>query len=131
MKRSSNPRATSKPPVARYSVAKVVLLGEARVGKTALGWCLAGKEFRSHPMSHSMQFWILEELGVCQPDGTKCEVVVWDMASQPDYRLIHPLSAADAAVALLLFDPTDRSDPLRQVNYWLSQLGQRQERRCK
>lgn len=131
MKSSSNTKQPERTRIERYSVAKVVLLGEARVGKTALGWCLAGNEFQLHPVSHPMQFWTLEELGSVQPNGTKHEVILWDMASQPDFRLIHPLSAADADVALLVFDPTDRPDPLRPVRYWLSQLGTLQEHRCK
>jgi len=130
MKLSCNQRPPLTPHIERHSVAKVVLLGEARVGKTALGWCLAGNEFQTHPISHPMQFWVLDDLGVFRTDGTKCEVVVWDMASQPDFRLIHPLSAADADVAILVFDPTDRPDPLRQVRYWLSQLGALQDHRC-
>jgi len=130
MKSSSNSKPPGTTRVERYSVAKVVLLGEARVGKTALGWCLAGNEFQLHPVRHPVQFWTLDELSSFQANGTKREVIIWDMASQPDFRLIHPLSAADADVVLLVFDPTDRPDPLRQVRYWLSQLGTLQEHRC-
>lgn len=131
MKPSSNTKQRRTTQIERYSVAKVVLLGEARVGKTALGWCLAGHEYLSHPSNHPMQFWTVGELETNHTDGTKRDVVVWDMASQPDFRLIHPLSAADADVALLVFDPTDRPDPLRPVRFWLSQLGTLKERECK
>jgi len=48
--------------------------------------------------------------------------VLWDLAGQPDYRLIHALSIQDADLALILFDPTNNRDPLGSAEYWLHQL---------
>ncbi|HJQ33053.1 MAG TPA: TIR domain-containing protein [Pyrinomonadaceae bacterium] len=115
---------------AKYAVAKIVLLGEAGVGKTALGWCLTGKKFSSHPTNHPMQFWLLEEPRITLPDGTRCDVVLWDMASQQDYRLIHPLSTDDANLALIVFDPSLRPDTLAPVRYWLNHLAGSRKNRC-
>ena len=56
-------------------------------------------------------------------DGAECEAVLWDLAGQPDYRLVHALFLDDADLGLLLFDPTRDDDPLRGVEYWVGQLG--------
>lgn len=114
----------------KYAVAKIALLGDAGVGKTALGWCLAGGRFTAHPTNHPLQFFILSDLSKALSDGTQRDAVIWDMASHPDYRLIHPLSTADANLALIVFDPTVRPDPLRPVTYWLEHLTASRKKRC-
>ena len=108
-----------------YTTAKVALVGDSGVGKTGLGWRLAHGEFREHPSTHGQQFWVVDELGTTRADGTECEAVLWDLAGQPDYRLIHALFLDDIDLALLLFDPTDRVEPLKGVEYWLRQLSQK------
>ena len=86
------------------TTAKIVLLGHAGVGKTCLGWRLSHGEFGTHPSTHGQQFWVVDSLGTQRADGTQCEAVLWDLAGQPDYRLIHSLFIDDADLALVLFD---------------------------
>ena len=112
-----------RPASVSYTSAKIVLLGESGVGKTGLGYRLASGTFKDHASTHGQQFWLLNELGLTRADGTECEAVLWDLAGQPDYRLIHALFLDDADVALVLFDPTRVEDPLQGVDYWLRQLG--------
>lgn len=109
-------------PTISYTSAKVVLVGESGVGKTGLGWRLAHGEFKEHSSTHGQQFWMLNKLSKKRRDGAQCEAVLWDLAGQPDYRLIHALFLDDADLALLLFDPTRNDDPLNDVEYWLKQL---------
>ncbi|MEP6669453.1 MAG: TIR domain-containing protein [Chthoniobacter sp.] len=111
----------AKPSVS-YTSAKVVLVGDSGVGKTGLGWRLAHGEFKEHASTHGQQFWLLEQLGKKRADRTECEAVLWDLAGQPDYRLIHALFLDDADLALVLFDPTRNDDPLAGVEFWLKQL---------
>jgi len=111
----------AKPSVS-YTSAKVVLVGDSGVGKTGLGWRLAHGEFKEHPSTHGQQFWLLDQLCKKRADGTECEAVLWDLAGQPDYRLIHALFLDDADLALVLFDPTRNDDPLAGVEFWLKQL---------
>ncbi|WP_173076791.1 TIR domain-containing protein [Phytohabitans rumicis] len=106
-----------------YTTAKIVLVGESGVGKTGLGWRLAHGAFKEHPSTHGQQFWLVDELGATRTDGAQCEAILWDLAGQPDYRLIHALFLDDADLALVLFDPTRDDAPLRGVEYWLRQLG--------
>ncbi|HKR49512.1 MAG TPA: TIR domain-containing protein [Pseudonocardiaceae bacterium] len=106
-----------------YTTAKIVLVGESGVGKTGLGWRLAHGEFVEHSSTHGQQFWLLDELCGTAADGTERAAILWDLAGQPDYRLIHALYLNDADLALVLFDPTRGDEPLRGVEYWLRQLG--------
>ena len=109
-------------PGVTYTSAKIVLVGDSGVGKTGLGWRLAHREFKEHASTHGQQFWVLDQLSTERADGTQCEAVLWDLAGQPDYRLIHALFLDDADLALVLFDPTDSRDPLHGVEFWLKQL---------
>jgi GTPase SAR1 family protein len=113
------PRAAS----VTYTSAKIVLVGESGVGKTGLGYRLAHRTFKDHPSTHGQQFWLLDDLAATRADGAECEAVLWDLAGQPDYRLVHALFLDDADLALVLFDPTRTDDPLHGVDYWLRQLG--------
>src|SRR4029077_2046700 len=98
--------AEGKQQSVHYTTAKLVLLGDAGVGKTGLGWRLAHGEFKEHASTHGQQFWQLNQLSKQRRDGAQCEVVLWDLAGQDDYRLIHALFLDDADLALVLFDPT-------------------------
>ena len=114
----------------RHATAKIVLVGDAGVGKTGLGWRLAYGSFKEHPSTHGQQFWSLSDLGVSRRDGAQCEAILWDLAGQPDYRLIHALFLDDAELALVLFDPTDRRDPMHGARYWLNVLAQKGKSGC-
>jgi GTPase SAR1 family protein len=109
-------------PSVSYVTAKVVLVGNQGVGKTGLGWRLTHGEFKEHASTHGQQFWLLDHLKATRSDGAECEAILWDLAGQPDYRLIHALFLDDADLALVVFDPADAEDPLSGVEYWLRQL---------
>jgi small GTP-binding protein len=109
---------------------KVVLVGNSGVGKTGLGWRLAHDEFKEHSSTHGQQFWALDTLSTRRDDGTECEAVLWDLAGQPDYRLIHGLFLDDAELALVLFDAADQEQPLGGVEFWLKTLAFHRERPC-
>lgn len=105
-----------------YKTAKIVLVGDSGVGKTGLGWRLAHGHFKEHPSTHGQQFWLLDQLKISRHDGTECEAILWDLAGQPDYRMIHALFVDDADVALVVFDPAHAEDPMKGVEFWLKQL---------
>ena len=105
-----------------YTTAKLVLVGDSGVGKTGLGWRLAHNEFKEHASTHGQQFWAIPQLGLKRKDGTECEAVLWDLAGQHVYRQIHSIFLENVAAALVLFDPTNRQDPLKGAQFWLEQL---------
>jgi small GTP-binding protein len=105
-----------------YTTAKLVLVGDSGVGKTGLGWRLAHGEFKEHSSTHGQQFWPITQLGLKRKDGTECEAVLWDLAGQHVYRQIHSIFLDNVAAALVLFDPSNRQEPLKGVQFWLEQL---------
>ena len=114
----------------RYTTAKIVLVGDSGVGKTGLGWRLSQGEFKEHESTHGQQFWIVDDLKATRTDGTECEAVLWDLAGQPDYRLVHSLFLDKVDLALILFDPTLRENPLSSAIFWLNQLQMDQAKNC-
>jgi len=105
-----------------YTTAKLVLVGDSGVGKTGLGWRLAHNEFKEHASTHGQQFWPIQKLGLKRKDGTECEAVLWDLAGQHVYRQIHSIFLENVAAALVLFDPSNRQEPFKGVQFWLEQL---------
>jgi small GTP-binding protein len=105
-----------------YTTAKLVLVGDSGVGKTGLGWRLAHGEFKEHSSTHGQQFWPIQQLGLKRKDGTECEAVLWDLAGQHVYRQIHSIFLENVTAALVLFDPSNRQEPLKGVQFWLEQL---------
>jgi small GTP-binding protein len=118
-------------PAVHYATAKIALVGDHAVGKTCLGWRLRSGEFKVWPSTHGHQFWLLPQLAARRADGTECEVVLWDLAGQPDYRLIHALFLDDADLVLLVFDSSNRVEPLKGVEYWLKVLGRAAGHSCR
>jgi GTPase SAR1 family protein len=106
-----------------YTTVRIALLGDSGVGKTGLGWRIAHGGFRDQPSSHGQQFfWLINELSLLRDDGTQCEAILWDMAGQSDYRLVHALFLDQVDLGLLLFDPANRERPLSGVEYWIRNL---------
>ncbi len=110
------------PESVRYTTAKLVLVGDSGVGKTGLGWRLAHGEFKEQTSTHGQQFWVIDELSIKRQDGTECEAVLWDLAGQHIYRPVHAIFLDDVDLSLVLFDPTNRQDPLKGAQFWLGQL---------
>lgn len=106
----------------RYAAAKIALIGDGGVGKSELGHRVAGVAFRGQV--------VLSGFGTTLADGTRCEAVLWDFPGEPDHRLIHTLFLDDVDLAIIVFDPTARKEPLKSVEYWLKQLPRREGQPC-
>jgi small GTP-binding protein len=101
---------------ARYTNAKVVLVGESGVGKTGLAIRLAENRWEITDSTHGMQQRQLHLPGI-NKSGTEREVWLWDFAGQPDYRLVHQLFMDETALALVVMDPQKR-DPFEGLGHW-------------
>jgi small GTP-binding protein len=114
----------NKPPTesVHYTTAKLVLVGDSGVGKTGLGWRLAKGEYKEQDSTHGQQFWVVPDLKKTREDGTECEAVLWDLAGQHIYRSIHSIFLDDVDASLVMFDPTNRQEPLKGAQFWLEQL---------
>lgn len=104
----------------RYVNAKVVLLGEGTVGKTSLAHRLIGDEYVIRDRTHGMNVWPLE-LPLPADATLEREALLWDLAGQEDYRLIHQLFLDETALALLLVNPQNH-DPFAEAGDWLKAL---------
>lgn len=116
-------------PTRRYVNAKVVLLGEGAVGKTSLAHRLIEDQYVVRDRTHGMNVWKLDlpphpgplpqggEGGVLMDR----ETLLWDLAGQEDYRLIHQLFLDETALALLLINP-QQDDPFAEAGDWLKAL---------
>jgi hypothetical protein len=107
-------------PPRRYVNAKVVLIGEGGVGKTSLAHRLIEDEYVVCDRTHGMNVWRLD-LPLPPDAGMDREALLWDLAGQEDYRLIHSLFLDETALALLLINPQD-ADPVAEAGDWLKAL---------
>jgi WD40 repeat protein len=107
-------------PARHYVNAKVVLLGEGTVGKTSLAHRLIEDQYVIRDRTHGMNVWQLDL--PLPPDATReREALLWDLAGQEDYRLIHQLFLDETALALLLVNP-QKDDPFAEAGDWLKAL---------
>ncbi len=115
---------------AHYTNAKVVLVGNTSVGKSGLGLVLAGKKFRLTSSTHGRHVWVFvkEDVPIDKGRTITRETLLWDLAGQPGYRLIHQLHLGEVAVALVLFDSRSETDPFAGVAYWARALDEATKR---
>ena len=114
------------PDQVQYTNAKVLLVGDTGVGKSGLAERLIHKQFVPTKSSHARKAHILESKVVKEPSGVSLhqETVLWDLAGQPAYRLVHQLSMEDAALACVLFDCRNETNPFEGAAYWSQVLDQ-------
>jgi WD40 repeat protein len=107
-------------PSVHYTNAKVVLVGDTGVGKTGLGLVLTGQPFVPTESTHGRHVWTFDSREVEMGGGREetRETLLWDLAGQPGYRLIHQLHLNEVAVALVVFDARSETDPFAGVRHW-------------
>jgi GTPase SAR1 family protein len=101
-----------------YANAKVLLLGDSGVGKSGLAMVLAGEDFRATESTHGRRIWRLPTTEEPDLQGDNRDVLLWDLAGQPGYRIVHQLHLEGAALALILFDAKSETAPLSGVQHW-------------
>jgi WD40 repeat protein/GTPase SAR1 family protein len=110
---------------ARYTNAKVLLVGEAGVGKSGLAMRLI--EDRFEPTISTDGAWATQmKLSHSAGNGggaggagddIEREIWLWDFAGQADYRLIHQLFMDETALAVLVFNPQSEN-PFEGLGQW-------------
>jgi WD40 repeat protein len=110
----------------RYVNAKVVLLGDTGVGKSGLGLVLSGQPYQPTDSTHGRNVWTFDSQELEVGDGGRQtrEVLLWDLAGQPGYRMVHQLHLNEVAVALVVFDSRSETDPFAGVKHWVRALAQ-------
>jgi class 3 adenylate cyclase/GTPase SAR1 family protein len=117
-------------PGTHYVNAKVVLVGDTGVGKTGLSLVLNNLPFAATDSTPGRRVWTLDSSKVkISDDVTQTrETLLWDLAGQPGYRVIHQLHLNEVAVALVVFDARSEIDPLAGVRHWERALRLAQQR---
>lgn len=113
-------KALPSPETMYYANAKVVLVGESGVGKTALGLALTKHPYTRPDSTHSRHVYTFDERTIAKEQR---EIYLWDLAGQPGSRLIHQLHLNEVAVALIVFSDKEGGDPLTGVSHWARSLG--------
>jgi class 3 adenylate cyclase/GTPase SAR1 family protein len=113
-----------------YVNAKVVLLGDTGVGKSGLSIVLNGKPFEATDSTPGRRVWTFQsqEAELKKDLKQTRETLLWDLAGQPGYRVIHQLHLNEVAVALVVFDARSETDPLAGVRHWERALRLAQQR---
>jgi Ras family len=116
----------ARPGSRHYVNAKVVLLGDTGVGKSGLGLVLSGQPYQPTDSTHGRNVWTFDAQEVDSADAGQQtrEVLLWDLAGQPGYRLVHQLHLGEVAVALVVFDSRSETDPFSGVKHWVRALAQ-------
>ena len=102
---------------------KIVVIGEAGVGKTSLIRRLSEDKFdTSYLMTIGMDP-IAVKFPVQRTDGnTKdYEVVFWDIAGQDQFKVVRDIFYRGAEAAVAVFDLT-RKDTLSKLNSWIKEF---------
>jgi hypothetical protein len=108
--------------VSTYANAKVLLLGDSGVGKSGLALVLAGEPFRPTESTHARRIWRMPAAEPSDGSPADREILLWDLAGQPGYRIVHQLHLGDGSVALVLFDSRSETAPLAGVGHWARAL---------
>ncbi|GAA5178648.1 hypothetical protein GCM10023322_06310 [Rugosimonospora acidiphila] len=112
-------RVTAETSAPRYANCRIGVLGNTGVGKTALAAALRGEQFQPTESTHGTRASLLSRV-VVDDDGGEVvrEVFLWDFAGQPIYRLMQRLDVEDMAIALLVLDNRNTTDPREEIREW-------------
>ena len=100
-----------------YIPCKVVLLGEAGVGKTSLLTRFVSGTFSQLVMSSTGSSFVIE-----LDENNKIKFQIWDTAGQEKYRSLAKIFYQSAAVALLVYDITTQSSFNGLKDYWAKEI---------
>ncbi len=72
--------------------------------------------------THARRVWKMPLSELNEGTEAQREVLLWDLAGQPGYRIVHQLHLSDGAVAAILCDPRSETTPLAGIGYWARAL---------
>ena len=101
--------------------AKVVLIGEAGVGKTAIISRFIRDAFLEGQEPSTMASYISKEI-LIEQFNMKLKLDIWDTAGQEKYRSLTKFFYKDAAIAILVYDITQQQSFNELSEYWTKQL---------
>jgi Ras-related protein Rab-5C len=103
-----------------YTTCKVVLLGEAGVGKTSIISRYVNNTFSDVLMSTTGASFAIKKLEI-DPEH-KIKFQIWDTAGQERFRSLAKIFYQNAAVAVLVYDITRRESFEKLKEFWIKEL---------
>ena len=100
---------------------KVILLGEARVGKTAIINQYIRCSFEEWSWATSTPKHSTKEIDIY---GKPLHLEIWDTSGAESYRAVNKIYMRNIDIALLIYDITDRRS-FEELNYWIHYVKER------
>jgi Ras-related protein Rab-22 len=100
---------------------KVVLIGETGVGKTAIISRFIRDSFLEGQEPSTMASYISKDI-LIEQFNIHLKLDIWDTAGQEKYRSLTKFFYKDAAIAILVYDVTNKSSFTELSEYWTHQL---------
>ena len=101
---------------------KVVILGEAGVGKTSIITRFVNDTFDNEIRSSTGVSYTGKKMKFKDFKNKVINFEIWDTAGQEIYRSLNKNMYTDAAIALLIYDITNENSFTEIQNYWYQQL---------
>ena len=103
-----------------YITCKVVLLGEAGVGKTSIISRYLSNSFSEVLMSTTGASYATKKIEI--DDEHKIQFQIWDTAGQERFRSLAKIFYQSAAAAILVYDITRRDSFEKLKEFWIKEL---------
>ena len=103
-----------------YIPCKIVLLGEAGVGKTSIITRYISGSFSQIVMTSTGSSFVAKKIELA--DKKKVKLQIWDTAGQEKYRSLAKIFYQSAAVAVLVYDITLKKSFEQIKEYWVKEI---------
>ena len=101
---------------------KVVLLGEAFVGKTCIAERLINDKFVENILATTSASYLTKIMELDKLEEKYIKFEIWDTAGQEKYRALSKIFYKDSEIAILVYDITNKKSFEEIKNYWYKQL---------
>lgn len=100
---------------------KVVMVGEAGVGKTSIAKRFVEDTFSSNYTSTIGVSSVSKEVVYDKLNGTRLKMEIWDTAGQEVYKSLSKLFYREANIGIIIYDVT-RESSFQEIEYWYDDL---------
>ena len=97
---------------------KVILIGDAGVGKTNLINVASGRKFNENETSTLSASYVKKEINI---NGEKYNISLWDTIGQEKFRSLTKLFFKDSDIVIFVFDITTK-ETFTELEYWFKTI---------